>query len=961
MTQSRAPELVGWSYAFGPFKLFPDRQLLQRDGEPVRIGGRALEILTVLVRRAGELVTKGDLTQCVWPDTFVHESNLKVNVAALRRVLGEAAPDASYVATVPGRGYRFVSRVQVQPSTSNALARPNTPGSNRGFPQPQIVIGREEEISTLADLVATSRCVTIVGPGGSGKTTVALAVAHAMSDGYRDGTFFVDLSTVGDPQYVMPAIAMALGDQFRMDDMLSGVLAALRDRQLLLVLDNCEHLAAAVATAIGHVLLGAPEVSILATSREPLRTRTEKTYRLPTLGVPDDSSSLLASQALEFPAVALFVARASQKSGYVFGDADAPTVAAICRRLDGIALAIELAAGKIIGSDPASLLDLLEQRFRLLSYGPRDAPLRHQTLLATLDWSYRLLSEDEASILRFLSLFAGYFSLDDAVALAAFTGLDATSSTDGLAQLVAKSLVAVETQHGTARYRLLESTREYAVERLVAQAEVDRAGRGHATVILALLDRAESEWFWRVKRDWMSDYATRVDDLRKSLSWAFGLNGDRQLGVRLTAAAIPLWDELSSICEARSRVDFALAAIRQMDDCGADLRVRLAAAHAWGMTFAQPIVAETEEAWLDCLQFALDAGSVEYELRGRWGFAVFLMYAGRPYEAIEQLERFKAVARLEPGASATPDGDRLLANAETYVGRISSAIERLEILILQHGQMEERPRIARFQVDRYVAIHGTLAVALWLKGETTRAINVAAQAVEGARAIGHSASQTTSLALWVLPVAFWSGDYALAAQYQVELDKSNQRESIAIWVPVSRFFRGAIQVARGERGGLGDMRGGLAELIAGRFLGRTPMFRSMLAEALLADGEIEEAKANAEAAILAAESQGERWCLPEVMRVRGLVDLQLDQAASGEAFLAEALTEAREIGALSLELRVGLTLSDKWAGEDRVEEARCLLKGIVDRFGKDAASADLAKAHDQLRTLDERLASQLRA
>jgi predicted ATPase/DNA-binding winged helix-turn-helix (wHTH) protein len=956
----RMLDLVGWTYTFGSFKLFPDRQLLHHAGTPVRLGGRSLEILTALVRHAGDTVSKAELMELVWPDTFVHESNLKVNVATLRRVLAEHDPVSTYIATVTGRGYRFVTPVHVELSMTPSPARITALNLISTLPERQVLIGRTEVIALLTEQLTLSRCVTIVGPGGSGKTTVALAVAHDVKSRYQQGACFIDLSTVSDAHYVVPAIAMALGEQLRAEDMLSGVVAALRDRHLLLVLDNCEHLSSAVATAVGHILVGAAGVSVLATSREPLRTRAEHVYRLPTLAVPDENSAMDATSALRYSAVELFVTRASRRCGYAFTDGDVAAVTAICRRLDGIALAIELAAGKIDGITPAALFQMLEQRFEVLDDGSQNAPLRQQTLLATLDWSYRLLSVQEATILRFLSVFVGYFRMDDALAMAGMAELDATLAIDGLGQLVAKSLLAVEIHDGSPRYRLLETTRDYVAGQLREQGEDIQARRGHAVVILSVLERAEGEWFWRVKRDWMSDYAMRLDDLRHSISWAFGQNGDRALGVRLTAAAIPLWDELSSICEARSRVDYALDEIGRMETCGIGLRMKLATARAWGMTFAQPILPETEAAWIDCLNLASSASSVEYELRGLWGMAVFFMYTGRPHEAIGRLKRFRILAATDAGASAAPDGERLMANAETYVGLLGSAVERLEDLAAKYGTLEDRSRIARFQVDRYVSIHGTLALALWLTGAPTRAARMARQALEGARSIGHVASQSTALALWVLPVAFWSGDYDLAAVYQEALDESNGREEIAIFAPVSRFFHGAIRAARGDAGGIAEMRTALAALVAGGFIGRTPMFRCMIAAALLSAGDVASARDSADEALSTAMAQGERWCLPEILRVRGLIELHLNNPVAGERTLIDGLKEARDIGALSLELRVALTLADKWNAEGRVSEACDLLASIVIGFETNCESVDLAEAYGRLESWDVPLKKSVR-
>ena len=893
---SRNTEPDDNTYAFGSFRLFPSRQLLVRDGVPVRIGARALDILTLLTRRSGQMVSKTDLMQFVWPDTFVHESNLKVNVAALRRVLSGAEADVSYIATVPGRGYRFVMPVGIEPVTQPAPVWSACPHL-RTLPKPSLVIGRSDEIAHLASSLAGARCVTIVGPGGVGKTTVAVAVAHQVTADYKDGIYFIDLSTVGDPQYVTTAIAASVGARQSSDDPLSGIIDILHGRRTLLILDNCEHLLSTAAAAVDRLLSALSEVTVLATSREPLRTEPELVHYLPTLDVPAESRGITARQALEFPAIQLFVTRAGERGEYRLEDADAPLVTLICQHLDGIALAIELAASKTLAFGVPAMLTMLEQRFRLLSNGPRDAPLRQQTLQATLDWSYRLLSEDEATLLRFLSVFAGVFYLKDAVAISEAPGLGSPRAVGVLERLTARSLVAVEYRDGTLRYRLLESTRAYAAERLAVMGEHGQAMGRYARHILSVFEQADEEWSWREKQDWMTEYAGRIDDLRKVLSWAFGPGGDGTLGIRLTAAAIPLWDEMSSVCEARSRVDTALRAVQEIGGCPPELKMKLAASRASGMNFAQHLVAETETAWLDCYRLGVEAGSLDFQLRGLWGLAIYLLFTGRPREAISRLNQFMEIAEAHADWSALPEGDRTLAMVEIYVGQLDSARQRLERLAASYRKPRERARIARFQLDRVVAIYNSFAFLLWLTGEPDRAAQVAQEAVARAEAIGHIVSHSNALALGALPIALWSGDLHNAAKFQAMLEENGRREDIAIWGPVNRFFKSALRAKRREAGSVAEMKARLEELVAGRFVLRAPMYYSMLAEAQLSIGEIDEARAALSEARSRIQTQGEQWCLAEVLRVDGLAHLHAGKPDEAERLLTRAIREAQEIGA----------------------------------------------------------------
>ena len=386
--------------AFGPFRLFAAQRLLLEHEKPLRLGSRALEILTVLVENPGELVTKEEPIGRVWPDTFVEEGNLRVHMAALRRALGDGQAGNRYVVTVPGRGYRFVAPVSVLEPSAPAPAKSREAASNLPLLLTRMV-GRAEIVAALAVQLAQRRFITIVGAGGIGKTTVAVAIADAVMPNYRDKVAFVDLSPLTNAALIPSMVVAILGLPTHSENALTALIAFLSDKEMLLVLDSCEHVVDAVANLVERVREAAPGVHILATSREPLRAAGERLYRLLPLGVPPSSVRLKAEEALAFPAIQLFVERAAAVlDGFELTDANAPIIADICRRLDGIALAIELAAGRIDAFGLRELAARLDDRFRLLTRGRRTALPRHETLSTTLDWSYQLLPESERTVLH---------------------------------------------------------------------------------------------------------------------------------------------------------------------------------------------------------------------------------------------------------------------------------------------------------------------------------------------------------------------------------------------------------------------------------------------------------------------------------------------------------------------------------------------------------------------------------
>src|SRR5580704_15596685 len=339
----------GHAISFGPYRLLAAQRLLLEGDKPVRLGGRAFDILIALVERAGEVVGKEELIARAWPATFVEEANLKIQVSALRRALGDGQGDSRYVVNVVGRGYNFVAPI-LKEEPSRASPSPTiAPSAPHNLPVATTrMIGREEIVTTLVTQLSRRRLVTIVGPGGIGKTTVGLAVAEQMIGAYEHGVWLVDLAPLRDPGLVASAVATVLGLEIRAEDPLPALVAALRDNRMLLMLDSCEHVIDAAAGLAAAVLRGTSYVKILATSREPLGVQGEGVHRLAPLGSPAPSSTLAAAEVAAFPAVQLFVERVTAiVEDFVLTDANAPLVVAICQRLDGLPLAIEFAAPRV--------------------------------------------------------------------------------------------------------------------------------------------------------------------------------------------------------------------------------------------------------------------------------------------------------------------------------------------------------------------------------------------------------------------------------------------------------------------------------------------------------------------------------------------------------------------------------------------------------------------------------------
>ena len=465
---------------FGRFRVAPHRRELLADGQPVRLGGRSFDVLMALIDGQGAVVGKDALMGRVWPNRIAEESSLHVQIAALRNAFGA---DRNLIRTISGRGYQFtgeISTVAASPDTQ-AVARtavqvpaPPRPPTNLTEPVSEL-IGRDVEVEEVLGLTATHRLVTLTGAGGIGKTRLGLEVARRLLPEFADGVWVIELAPLSDPDLVPTTVATALGLDLAGDVVSQERVAnALAAKQLLLVLDNCEHLVGAVASMAETLLRANLAARVLATSREPLRSEGECLYRVPPLAVPTEGSRD-AEDPLQYGAVRLFVARARAAEPHFVANEHAVTaIASICRHLDGIPLAIELAAARTAALGVEELAGRLDDCFHLLTGGRRTALPRHQTLRATLDWSYQLLPEIERVVLRRLAIFAGGFTLQAASAIAATGEIAGSDIFDCIANLVAKSLVAADLGGATVWYRLLETTRAYALEKLTESGEFEQ-------------------------------------------------------------------------------------------------------------------------------------------------------------------------------------------------------------------------------------------------------------------------------------------------------------------------------------------------------------------------------------------------------------------------------------------------------------------------------------------------------
>ncbi|WP_175890813.1 ATP-binding protein [Burkholderia cepacia] len=587
----------------GTLHVFLDRREIRSDGKLLRIGSRAFEILELLIRANGALVSKDEIMQRVWPHTVVEENNLQVHIAALRKAL---ADDRNLIVTVPGRGYRLVGgRTDVAPPVRAVTSRLTA--------APTALVGREQTVAEVLAALDTARVVTLVGAGGIGKTRLALEAAMRAEARFPDGAAFVSLATVAAPQFVPDALAAAFGIAQPAGSLtLEAVLASVANRRMLLVLDNCEHLLDAAARIASALTESDAGLRVLATSREALRIQGERLCPIPPLEVPregaDDAETLGAS------AVQLFSARVQAADPrFPLDERSVSLMASVCRRLDGLPLAIELAAARaaVLGIDV--LAAHLDDHFRLLTGGFRTALPRHQTLQAMYDWSYRLLGDAERLLLRWLGVFRGTFSIDAVREIVGATRLADADLLDTIAGLVSKSLLSLESAHGAPRYRLLTTTRAYALQQLENNGECAAAARAHANYFHALFRLAPVDDGGTLGESRLDVIRRELGNLRAALDWAFSPNGDAEIGIALAAVAVPCLFDLSLVDECRERARAALDSMRDMDETRTrdDARVRLLAAYAAALAHTAGSTQVADDAWSVVHALGLDTGESE--------------------------------------------------------------------------------------------------------------------------------------------------------------------------------------------------------------------------------------------------------------------------------------------------------------------------------------------------------------
>jgi predicted ATPase/DNA-binding winged helix-turn-helix (wHTH) protein len=935
-------------FRFGPFELNVAERSLRKANQVIPLGGRAYDILISLLENAGEVVGKAELIVRAWPDVTVEEGSLRVHLSALRKALGDGQFGNKYIASIQGQGYSFIAPVARLPADHD---RGNASAGTSNLP-PALgrMVGRNNVVLEIQGLLqAGRRLITVLGAGGIGKTTVALSVGHGALADFSGAAFFVDLSTVNDQEHLIGAIASAVGLGPQLVDPRQALLNFLRPRRGFIILDSCEHIIGRTAEIAGYIFRNAPDICILATSREALHVSGEHVFRLCPLDCPPDQPGLTASEVIAYPAVRLFAERVSARRGeFSLRDDEAPMVAEICRKLDGIPLAIELAAGRAAIFGVGNTVARLGSRLDLLKFGRRTANPRHQTLIATLDWSHDHLSEIERVLLRRVAIFVGHFTLEAAFAVAEEAGIDGSEIAEALGNLVNKSLIGVWTGSRGSCYQLLDTTRAYALEKLAISGEQDSIAERHASFAIQMLESNPVNLFdlesTEAAANAVRDY---LGNIHAALEWSFGPNGNDRTAIRLAAAASQLLLAMSLLLECRNWMERAID--RMAADCDPRDQMEIHASLALSLMFTAGNSERVREAFNTALTFAERLDDSYQQLRLLSGLSMYLHRTINAAGSLEVALRAESVAKKTGNPDDAALADAMLGAAYYMLADHVRAPKHLE-RALHRSQDSQQFNATQYLFDLRTTSLFNLTRSHWFAGNLDRAAVYAERTIEEAGRSNHPIALCRALIL-TMPFHFWIGHLGQVERNLSELELTAEKYSLEPFCAVAIGLRGRHLVRVGQTmDGIRHLQDSLEKLRVLQYEMLVTDFVSELAVNLAKQNQRTEALALIDASIATQLGSKRPLHLPALFLAKGMAlgCGKARQSDLAQECFREAMTLAGQQSALSFELRAGLELAQLWIDRDQLRRAHDLIGPIYGRFIEGLTTPDLVLARQIL-------------
>lgn len=915
---------------FGAFSLLTAQRRLERDGSPVPLGDKAFEILRTLVEHAGQIVGKAQLFSQA---SIANDDSLRFHIAALRKALGEGR----YIANIAGQGYSFVAPVSRR-LVDHIPAMRRTSG--RALPaRPRLLVGRDGVLKALAEQLLKHRFVTVVGPGGVGKTSVALTLAHDLASRFDGDVCFFDVGSVFNPEFLTGGLGAALGIPGQPSDPTPGIVTFLSRRRMLLVLDGCEPGVDAAALLAEQLFREAPSVYLLATSREALRADGEHVHRLFPLGYPAAGAGQTAAEALEFAAVRLFVEKvASSQHEYELTDEEAPLVSEICRKLDGLALAIELAAGRVDAYGVREVARQLERQFALLWPARRTAIARHQTLNATLGWSHQLLMPREQTAFRRLSVFSGDFTLQMATAVIADEEISEVEATELLGSLVSKSLVQFSRDGSFGVYRLLDMTRSYGLDRLAEANEAGLMAERHARLIRRLLEDGGLGGSGEAVRR-ASDL---LDDVRSAIEWSLSPEGEADSAAALAAASASIWLQAGLLVECRFWMARVLNAVGPaVLGPARELAIRSALASA--ETFTEGFTEESFKSWLSCLATAVALEDIVHQLT-----CLVVLWAHRirspDYEdALALARQAEDLVRDLPDRGARALADWIAGISHHHLGRLATAKVYLERSLAGDTLEARQAMMAQFGYDRRIPSIGVLSNLHWLQGRPDAALELGAAAVTEARHSPYPVPLCEALT-WQALNRHLRGDDPRQIDALLDETLAHARPHfIESYEGLSLALKGLNAAQHDDPTGCHLVTQGLDLLSKSHYEVFHPLVLTELARlrteaaVRLGDDELRE--------LLRLDAGDlENWSTAEVRRNLGEVLLRQGNEGRAAQLFADAADCSERQGALGWGVRAALSIARSAKDQSSQRRSRERLAALLERFDEGRETADVQAA-----------------
>jgi predicted ATPase/DNA-binding winged helix-turn-helix (wHTH) protein len=875
--------------AFGRYQLFPRLRLLLRDGVRLDVGERALEVLIQLVSTAGQVVSKDSLLSQIWPKEVIEENNLQAQISSLRKILGD---DRDLIVTEFGRGYRFTGSVQVHRAVTSSIGAPQ---ARVGLPSPRSpLIGRVEELLELNRLLATQTLCTLTGPAGIGKTRLAIEAASESSPYFPDGVYFADLSQLS-AALVSPAISSALAG-------LIGTSTQSHPGRALLVVDNCEHVTSACAAALDRLLESDPQLCVLLTSQTPLGLAGEQVYRLSPLALPP--RTINAANARSYSAVELFVRRVTSADyHFALTEKNVEQVTTLCRALDGVPLALEIAAARVPSLGLAAVTEDLALSSGLLAAQKRQTSGRHRTLGDALQWSYQLLDAVEQAVFQELAIFPGDFTVTAAEHIVSTKLESPTRLVDVLFSLVEKSLITLQAGTQPIRYRYLTMLRAYALAQLANRTAT--MTEKHARFVEQLASQAQRDWTSLPTTQWKRQYEHHIDDIRAALDWSLLDSKRRALGLSILANAAPFWIQLSLYDECRQRIADVLEETK-VPLIEAHQEMMIQAALATSLTWSRGPVPANGRAWARASDLAHRLDDKETQLQGQYGLWLYHLRSGCYAEALRHGKSMADLALRHDDQTALLTARRLIGTSHHFLGNHNQALIEIESMLDSYTRDESHGSNFRFGMDQRVAGWAFLSRILWVMGNATKARRAAQVAIDEAMALDHACTLCCALAEGSCTVAALSGDVEGVQRLSQELNQVAGNHGLDFWGLYGSAFSLWAKVFQDPNAvSFMELRSTLKTLQAHGFDPAYSVFLSDFANAMLKQGHTREA-ASLINARLANGVIGQLWNAPELMRIksRTLSEKKSSRQAPRSLLLQQALTLARAQGAKAWELKI---------------------------------------------------------